>query len=163
MHEMAVFWLRMATALYGVGLLHVMAVLLRRREGFLKPALFAFLVAAVLHFVAIVEMTVALGHLPVPDRRPLSFCLLALRRGQPQRLHFSAGLCAHAGRRDGNAHRILAQHQRARLATGARDDGAAGLRVAAPHRRRFLLLFNSGAPAQEKEAPRSARICRAAL
>ena len=43
MHEMAVFWLRMATALYGVGLLHVMAVLLRRREGFLKPALFAFL------------------------------------------------------------------------------------------------------------------------
>ena len=65
MHEMAVFWLRMATALYGVGLLHVMAVLLRRREGFLKPALFAFLVAAVLHFVAIVEMTVSLGHLPV--------------------------------------------------------------------------------------------------
>ena len=34
-------------------------------EGFLKPALFAFLVGAVLHFVAIVEMTVALGHLPV--------------------------------------------------------------------------------------------------
>src|SRR6202041_1999868 len=65
MHEMAVFWLRMATALYGVGLLHVMAVLLRRREGFLKPALFAFLIAAVLHFVAIVEMTVSLGHLPV--------------------------------------------------------------------------------------------------
>src|ERR1700674_5515676 len=67
MHEMAVFWLRMATALYGVGLLHVMAVLLRRREGFLKPALFAFLVAAVLHFVAIVEMTVAIGHLPVDN------------------------------------------------------------------------------------------------
>src|SRR5579863_5656187 len=65
MHEMAVFWLRMATALYGVGLLHVMAVLLRRREGFLKPALFAFLIAATLHFVAIVEMTVSLGHLPV--------------------------------------------------------------------------------------------------
>src|ERR1700733_2536343 len=67
MHEMAVFWLRMATALYGVGLLHVMAVLLRRREGFLKPALFAFLIAAVLHFVAIVEMTVAIGHLPVDN------------------------------------------------------------------------------------------------
>src|SRR5271170_7747906 len=65
MHEMAVFWLRMATALYGVGLLHVMAVLLRRREGFLKPALFAFLVAAVLHFVAIVELSVDIGHLPV--------------------------------------------------------------------------------------------------
>jgi ABC-type transport system involved in cytochrome c biogenesis permease subunit len=67
MHEMAVFWLRMATALYGVGLLHVMAVLLRRREGFLKPALFAFLIAAVLHFVAIVELSVAIGHLPVDN------------------------------------------------------------------------------------------------
>src|ERR1700731_387507 len=67
MHEMAVFWLRRATALYGVGLLHVMAVLLRRREGFLKPALFAFLIAAVLHFVGVVEMTVAIGHLPVDN------------------------------------------------------------------------------------------------
>src|SRR5580704_18257785 len=67
MHEMAVFWLRMATALYGVGLLHVMAVLLRGKAGFLKPALFAFLVAAVLHFVAIVELSVAIGHLPVDN------------------------------------------------------------------------------------------------
>jgi len=31
MHEMGVFWLRVATALYGVGLLHVMAVLLRKK------------------------------------------------------------------------------------------------------------------------------------
>src|SRR5580658_3839551 len=38
MHEMAVFWLRMATALYGVGLLHVMAI---------------------------AELSVAIGHLPV--------------------------------------------------------------------------------------------------
>src|ERR1700674_5351719 len=67
MHEMAVLWLRIGATLHGVGLLHVMAVLLRRREGFLKPALFAFLVAAVLHFVAIVEMTVAIGHLPVDN------------------------------------------------------------------------------------------------
>jgi ABC-type uncharacterized transport system permease subunit len=67
MHEMAVFWLRVATALYGVGLLHVMAVLLRRRSGFLKPALFAFLVGAVLHFVAIVEMSLSIGHLPVDN------------------------------------------------------------------------------------------------
>jgi len=67
MHDMAVFWLRVATALYGVGLLHVMAVLLRRKSGFLKPALFAFLVAAVLHFVAIVEMANAVGHLPVDN------------------------------------------------------------------------------------------------
>src|SRR5579864_6416348 len=64
---MGLFWLRLATLLYGVGLVHVMAVLLRGKSGFLKPALFAFLVAAVLHFVAIVELSVAIGHLPVDN------------------------------------------------------------------------------------------------
>ena len=64
---MGVFWLRVATLLYGVGLLHAMAVLLRRKSGFLKYALFAFLVGVVLHFVAIVELTVAIGHLPVDN------------------------------------------------------------------------------------------------
>ena len=67
MHEMGVFWLRVATVLYGVGLLHVIAVMLRRKSGFLKPALFAFLVATVLHFVAIVELSMAIGHLPVDN------------------------------------------------------------------------------------------------
>jgi ABC-type uncharacterized transport system permease subunit len=67
MYEMGLFWLRVATVLYGVGLLHVMAVLLRRKSGFLKYALFAFLVATVLHFVAIVELAVAVGHLPVDN------------------------------------------------------------------------------------------------
>src|SRR5260370_2019664 len=67
MYEMGVFWLRVATALYGVGLLHAMALLLRRKSGFLKYALFAFLVGAVLHFVAIVELATAVGHLPVDN------------------------------------------------------------------------------------------------
>jgi ABC-type uncharacterized transport system permease subunit len=67
MYEMGVFWLRVATALYGVGLLHVMALLLRRKSGFLKPALFAFLIGTVLHFVAIVELATAVGHLPVDN------------------------------------------------------------------------------------------------
>src|SRR5882762_5401831 len=67
MYEMGVFWLRVATALYGVGLLHVMALLLRRKSGFLKYALFAFLVGTVLHFVAIVELATAVGHLPVDN------------------------------------------------------------------------------------------------
>src|SRR5260370_3405289 len=44
-----------------------MAVLLRRKSGFLKYALFAFLVATVLHFVAIVELAMAIGHLPVDN------------------------------------------------------------------------------------------------
>jgi len=67
MYEMGVFWLRVATALYGVGLLHVIAVLLRHKTGFLKPALFAFLVGVVLHMVAMVELTMAIGHLPVDN------------------------------------------------------------------------------------------------
>jgi ABC-type transport system involved in cytochrome c biogenesis permease subunit len=67
MHEMGLFWLRIATALYGVGLLHALAVLLRKKAGFLKYALFAFLIGAVLHFVAIVELATAVGHLPVDN------------------------------------------------------------------------------------------------
>jgi len=67
MPEMGVFWLRVATALYGVGLLHALAVILRRKSGFLKYALFAFLVGAVLHLVAVVELTVSIGHLPVDN------------------------------------------------------------------------------------------------
>jgi len=64
---MGVFWLRIATVLYGVGLLHAMAVLLRHKAGFLKYALFAFLVGVVLHLVAIVELSVQIGHLPVDN------------------------------------------------------------------------------------------------
>ena len=67
MHEMGVLWLRVATILYGVGLIHAIAVLLRKKSGFLKYALFAFLVGAVLHFVAIVELARAVGHLPVDN------------------------------------------------------------------------------------------------
>ena len=67
MHEMGVFWLRVATALYGVGLLHAIGVLLRRKSGFLQYALFAFLVGVVLHLVAIVELTMAIGHFPVDN------------------------------------------------------------------------------------------------
>ena len=139
MHEMAVFWLRMATALYGVGLLHVMAVLLRRREGFLKPALFAFLIAAVLHFVAIVELSVAIGHLPVDtffesatvcafliavlflfvywryDAASLSVCIFPLVFVLTQVGAMESPMLG------------LAQHQRPRSAAGARHDGAARL------------------------------------
>ena len=67
MHDMGIFWLRVATVLYGVGLLHAMAVLLRRKSGFLKYALFAFQAGVVLHLVAIVELTMEIGHLPVDN------------------------------------------------------------------------------------------------
>ena len=118
MHEMGVFWLRMATALYGVGLLHVMAVLLRRKAGFLKHALFAFLIAArsalcrhcraatAARAPACDNFFESRHGLRVPDRRSVSIRLLALRFRQPQRLHFSAGLRAYASGRDGDAHAL---------------------------------------------------------
>jgi len=67
MHDMGIFWLRVATVLYGVGLLHAMAVLLRRKSGFLKYALLAFQAGVVVHLVAIVELTMEIGHLPVDN------------------------------------------------------------------------------------------------
>ncbi len=135
---MGLFWLRIATLLYGVGLLHVMAVLLRGKAGFLKPALFAFLVGAVLHFVAIVELSMAIGHLPVDnffhsatvcafliavlflfvywqyDAASLSVCIFPLVF-----VMTLAGGHGHAGA-------FLAQHQRPhRLAIAARYHGSA--------------------------------------
>ena len=67
MHEMSIFWLRVAAALYSLGLLHALLVVLRREDRLFRPALGAFSVAAVLHFVSIVELAVWVGHLPVDN------------------------------------------------------------------------------------------------
>ena len=166
MHEMAVFWLRVATALYGVGLLHVMAVLLRRKAGFLKPALFAFLVGAVLHFVAIVEMTIAIGHLPVDnffesatvcafliavlflfvywryDAASLSVCIFPLVFVMTQVGAMETPIAAWPS-----------TNVRA-LAAAARHDGSARLRGAAAHRGGIRVLPDPGTPAQAEEVAR---------
>jgi ABC-type transport system involved in cytochrome c biogenesis permease subunit len=55
MDEMSVIWLRVAVALYSLGLLHAILTLMRRREYLFQVALAAFSVGAVLHLVAIVE------------------------------------------------------------------------------------------------------------
>ncbi|HBY60967.1 MAG TPA: hypothetical protein DEH78_14185 [Solibacterales bacterium] len=65
MHETSVFWLRVAAALYSLGLLHAILTVLRGKVQLFRPALAAFVVAFVLHAVSLVEMTWALGHLPV--------------------------------------------------------------------------------------------------
>ncbi len=67
MHEMGVFWLRVATAFYAVGLIHAIVVVLRRNSKAFKVALGAFCVGAILHVVAIVELTASLGHIPVDN------------------------------------------------------------------------------------------------
>ncbi len=67
MHEMSIFWLRAATALYAVGLADAVVTILHRRSPLFRPALAAFSVGVVLHMVAIVEMAVRFGHLPVDN------------------------------------------------------------------------------------------------
>src|ERR1017187_6243530 len=55
MAEMSVIWLRVAAALYSLGLLHAILTLVRRREQLFRVALGAFGFASVFHFVSIVE------------------------------------------------------------------------------------------------------------
>ena len=67
MQEMSLFWLRVAAALYSAGLIYVLDFLLRRSAVLYRPAMGAFSVAAVFHFVAIVEQSMANGHLAAQD------------------------------------------------------------------------------------------------
>lgn len=67
MQEMSLFWLRAAAVLYSAGLLYVLDYLLRRSSALYRPALGAFFVATVLHFVSVVEMSVRNGHLAAQD------------------------------------------------------------------------------------------------
>ena len=60
---MAVFWVRIATALYALGLADALVTLFRRDSRLFGPALAAFRVAVVLHAVSIVEQSVELRSL----------------------------------------------------------------------------------------------------
>ncbi len=67
MQEMSIFWLRVAVALYSIGLLHAILTVLHRTSRLFHAALGAFAVATILHMVALIEMWVRLGHLPVDN------------------------------------------------------------------------------------------------
>jgi ABC-type uncharacterized transport system permease subunit len=67
MQEMSQFWLRVAAFLYAAGLVYVVDFLLRRSNTLYRPAQGAFAVAVVFHFVAIVEQSMANGHLAAQD------------------------------------------------------------------------------------------------
>jgi ABC-type transport system involved in cytochrome c biogenesis permease subunit len=70
-----IFWLRVAACFYAVGLLHSMLVLLRRKSGIYPAARGTFRIAAILHGVAIVEMGMAAGRVPVENFfETLSLC-----------------------------------------------------------------------------------------
>jgi ABC-type uncharacterized transport system permease subunit len=72
---MSVIWLRVACALYSVGLLHAILMLVRRREQLYRPALGAFGLGAVFHFVSIVEEGIVNNRCPITNfYESLSMC-----------------------------------------------------------------------------------------
>jgi len=75
MAEMSVIWLRVAAALYSLGLLHAILTLIRKREHLFRVALGAFAVGAVLHFVSIVEEGLIETRCPITNfYETLSMC-----------------------------------------------------------------------------------------
>ena len=67
MQELSTFWLRVATALYTLGLVHALLTLLGRKTSLFRPALAFFCVGVVLHFVSIVELGISIGHPPADN------------------------------------------------------------------------------------------------
>ena len=65
MHELSVFWLRAAAALYAVGLLQTIQTVLRRRSHMYPAVLGAFCVAVILHGVSLTETAWIMGQFPV--------------------------------------------------------------------------------------------------
>jgi ABC-type uncharacterized transport system permease subunit len=75
MAEMSVIWLRVAAALYSIGLLHAILTLVRKREQMFRVALGAFALGAAFHFVSIVEEGILQNHCPITNFfETLSMC-----------------------------------------------------------------------------------------
>ncbi len=64
MAEMSIMWLRVAAALYSIGLLDAILTIIRRRARLFRVALGALTLAAVFHLVSIVEEGIAVKHFP---------------------------------------------------------------------------------------------------
>lgn len=67
MGEMSVIWLRVAAALYSVGLLHAILTLVRKREHLFRVALGCFALGAVFHFVSIMEEGIVNNRCPITN------------------------------------------------------------------------------------------------
>jgi ABC-type transport system involved in cytochrome c biogenesis permease subunit len=65
MVETGTFWLRVAAALYAVGLLHSLLAAVRQGQGAFGVALQAFRLGVVLHGVSIIDRGMAAGHIPI--------------------------------------------------------------------------------------------------
>jgi ABC-type uncharacterized transport system permease subunit len=75
MAELSVIWLRVAAALYSLGLVHSILTLVRRREHLFRVALGAFGMGAVFHFVSIIEEGLINHRCPIANfYETLSMC-----------------------------------------------------------------------------------------
>src|SRR5215475_8113654 len=75
MAGMSVIWLRVAVALYSLGLLHSILMLVRRREHLFRIAIGAFGLGVIFHFVSIVEEGIVTNRCPIANTyETLSFC-----------------------------------------------------------------------------------------
>jgi len=73
--ESSILWLRIAACLYGVGLLHSMLAITMKNPKLYPMALGTIRVAVVLHGVALVEVSMAYGRLPLDSLfETLSVC-----------------------------------------------------------------------------------------
>src|SRR5580704_676653 len=77
MLDTSIFWLRAAACLYAIGLLHSLMSVMRRKQSLYPVALGTFRVGVVLHSVALVELAMAYGRLPLDNfYETLSLCAL---------------------------------------------------------------------------------------
>lgn len=72
MEGQATFLLRAAVVLYSLGLLDSLYSVVRERRQLFRPALYAFVLGAVLHGIALGTSTVALGRFPVQTLQQMS-------------------------------------------------------------------------------------------
>ena len=77
MAEMSVIWLRVAAALYSVGLLHSILAITQRKANLFRVALGAARVGVLLHFVSVIEEGLITGHCPIANLyETMSLCAL---------------------------------------------------------------------------------------
>ena len=75
MTETSVIWLRVAAALYSIGLVDSIFLLTRQREPFFRTALGAFWLGGLFHLVSMVELGLIQHQFPVTDTyQRLSLC-----------------------------------------------------------------------------------------
>jgi ABC-type uncharacterized transport system permease subunit len=75
MADLSVIWLRVAAALYSLGLLHAILTLVKRREHLFRVALGAFTLGSVFHFVSIIEEGIINHRCPIATfYETLSMC-----------------------------------------------------------------------------------------